>query len=163
MPEPSRQWPREGLGWILALPLLAFLPGIGDPPPETRPDAIPRTPGALVVFGTDTLRVEVADTEEARTRGLMFRGELAPDAGMLFLYPEPTELSFWMRDTLIPLDLAFLDDEGSVLSVVTLEPFSEELHTSPVPVRMALEVNAGWFRARTLGVGARALVILDGR
>lgn len=145
------------LGPVLLRPvLLEGTPVLLERSPASAPWTPP--PMARIAFDADTLVVEIADTDIARERGLMFRSELGPNDGMLFVYPEPTWISFWMKDTWIPLDLAFFDDHGVVLEIVTLEAFSERWHASPQSVRYALEVNAGWFAARSIEAGARARI-----
>jgi uncharacterized protein len=112
------------------------------------------------------LSVEVADDEAERARGLMLRTSLPDDAGMVFLYPEPTEGSFWMKNTLIPLSIAFFDAEGTILRILDMEPCREDpcpLYTPGVAFTGALEVNLGAFtrlgvlegdRIELLGIGA---------
>ncbi len=113
----------------------------------------------IVVIGGEgegvELAVEVARTSEERSRGLMFREELAEDGGMLFVFPEDTEAGFWMKDTLIPLSIAFIAADGTILGVQDMESLSEELHRPPGRYRYALEVNQGWFREHGLGQGDR--------
>lgn len=117
-------------------------------------------PRVLLESGGKTLvvKVELADTPEKRERGLMFRKELADGQGMLFLFDEEGEHSFWMKDTLIPLDLIFVDSAGTVTGIVararplTLEP------RSGGPSRMVLEVPGGWAAAHGVRVGDRMRV-----
>ncbi|BDB10595.1 DUF192 domain-containing protein [Thermus thermophilus] len=104
------------------------------------------------------LKVEVADTPERWARGLMFRERLGEDEGMVFLFPEPTAGGFWMKNTLIPLSIAFFDRQGVILRILDMEP----CRADPCPVyypgvvyQGALEVNQGWFRRRGLAEGAR--------
>lgn len=111
---------------------------------------------------TTTLRVggvrvqaEVADTDAERRRGLMGRDSLPEDYGMLFVYPEQRILSFWMRNTSIPLDIAFIDRRGTIVDVQTMQPQSEEMHRSRQPAMYALEMEAGWFEDHAVGVGDR--------
>jgi uncharacterized membrane protein (UPF0127 family) len=110
------------------------------------------TTGPTVVIDTaadeQVIRVEVADDAEERARGLMGRRELAEDAGMVFVFPEPTRGAFWMRDTLIPLSIAFYDGSGTILRILDMEPCRAEpcpLYDPGVAYRGALEVNQGAF------------------
>ena len=103
----------------------------------------------------EELTVELARTAEERSRGLMFREELPEDQGMLFVFPNDTTTGFWMRDTSIPLSIAFIAADGMILDVQEMEPLSTELHQSPSPYRYALEVNQGWFGRHGLGTGDR--------
>ena len=96
-------------------------------------------------WGTASFTVEVADTAQERARGLMFRTEMAPDAGMLFVYPRPSEVSFWMKNTLIPLDMIFADATGRVRKVHA-EAIPGDLR--PIPggspdILYVLEINGG--------------------
>ncbi|GAB5467032.1 MAG: hypothetical protein Kilf2KO_00620 [Rhodospirillales bacterium] len=102
--------------------------------------------------------IEIAETDEQRAQGLMFREELAADAGMLFLYPSPRVIQMWMRNTLIPLDMLFLDDQGRVL--VTADnavPGSEVVISSFVPAMAVLELPGDAIERLGLKVGDRVL------
>jgi uncharacterized membrane protein (UPF0127 family) len=113
----------------------------------------------IVVIGgegvREELKVELARTAGERSRGLMFREELAEDGGMLFVYAEDTEAGFWMKDTLIPLSIAFIAADGTILDIQDMEPLSEDTHRPPEPYRYGLEVNQDWFREHGLGRGDR--------
>jgi uncharacterized membrane protein (UPF0127 family) len=86
----------------------------------------------------------------------MFRENLPENQGMLFVYPYPLVLSFWMRNTLIPLDIAFIDHKGIIISIQQMQPFDDEkLYVSPLPVKYALEMNQGWFERNKVRVGDR--------
>ncbi len=101
------------------------------------------------------LLVEIAATPAARTCGLSHRTNLPEDQGMLFVYPTARPLSFWMKDTQIPLSIAFLDDTGRILSIQKMVPMQvEERYRSPQPARYAIEVNQGWFTRHGIDVGA---------
>lgn len=99
--------------------------------------------------------VELADTEAARQRGLMYRDSLPEDHGMLFVYEAERHLNFWMRHTLIPLDIAFIDGAGRIVDIQQMEAMSEETHTSRAPAMYALEMRLGWFEDRGVRVGDR--------
>ena len=101
------------------------------------------------------LTVELARTPAERSRGLMSREELQEDGGMLYVFPQDTETAFWMKDTLIPLSIAFIAEDGAILDVQDMEALSEELHRSPQPHRYALEVNQGWFQEHGFEIGDR--------
>ena len=115
----------------------------------------------LVVESADGQRVaevwaEIAATNEERRIGLSGRDELDEDAGMLFLFDGvPTATPFWMRDTRIPLDIAFLGRDGRIQEIRRGEPFDETLIEPELPHWYVLEVNAGWFEAQGIGVGGR--------
>ncbi len=92
------------------------------------------------------LTVEVALTEEARSAcGLMFRKSLGRDEGMVFVFDEPAYQSMWMKNTLIPLSVAFLDRDGTILNILDMQPQTLDTHTSAGPARYAIETNIGWF------------------
>lgn len=114
---------------------------------------------ALVIFGADTVDAEVARSADDRSRGLMFRDELAEGTGMLFVFPDLRRRSFWMRDTRLALDLAFIDEDLRVVAIEQLEPESLDSHESPGPVAYALEVPQGWFAQRGIEVGAVAEIV----
>lgn len=122
---------------------------------EARPPAAT----AWVIFGTDTVTAEVARTDEERARGLMHRESLGPDAGMLFIFPEQSVRSFWMQNTYIPLDIAFMDRDFLVVDIQQMEPMSSESHVSRAPATYALETNQGWFEAHGVRVGDRPEVV----
>jgi uncharacterized protein len=108
------------------------------------------------VSGEVTVEVEVADDEAERARGLMGREALAQDAGMVFLFPDETEGAFWMKDTLIPLSIAFYDEDGRILRILDMEPCLQEpcpLYDPGVAYRGALEVNQGAFARWNVRVG----------
>ena len=108
--------------------------------------------------GEVRVQVEVADDTDEMQKGLMGRTALAEDAGMLFVYPEERELSFWMKDTLIPLSIAFMDAEGRIVDLQDMKALDDEPphYTSAEPARYALEVNKGFFDERGVEVGDRA-------
>jgi len=104
------------------------------------------------------LTVEVPQTYEEFSRGLMFRESLPEDRGMLFVFGEDTQTGFWMKDTSIALSIAFIAEDGTILDIQEMEPLSTEAHQPPGPYRYALEVNQGWFRRHGFGPGDRVEV-----
>ncbi|KGQ22941.1 DUF192 domain-containing protein [Thermus filiformis] len=105
-----------------------------------------------------TLKVEVADTPERQAQGLMFRTHLGEDEGMVFLFSAPTAGGFWMKNTLIPLSIAFFDRQGVVLRILDMAPCKKDpcpVYYPGVVYQGALEVNQGWFARRGLKEGAR--------
>jgi len=100
------------------------------------------------------LLVEVADAPEERTRGLMFRESLPEDQGMLFVFEQEAQHSFWMKDTLIPLSIAFIEGEGDIVDIQDMEPLSEEYHIGTEPYLYAIEANEGWFEGNGIGIGS---------
>jgi uncharacterized membrane protein (UPF0127 family) len=105
--------------------------------------------------GTYRITVEVADTRRGRALGLMYRDRLAPDHGMLFVFDRAGRHCMFMRNTRIPLSAAFLDEQGRILAIARMQPFSERLHCAPRPVVHVLEMEQGWFTRRGIDVGDR--------
>jgi hypothetical protein len=99
------------------------------------------------------LQAELATTPEQRSRGLMFREDLPENGGMLFVFPQTRQVSFWMKNTPLPLSIAFLDADKRILNIVDMEPFDETSHPSAGPARYALEVHQGWFAERGIEAG----------
>jgi uncharacterized protein len=115
---------------------------------------------AEATFGTASikvaghpLKVEVAADEAALQQGLMFRKKLGPEEGMLFLFGERAYHSMWMKNTLIPLSVAFLDADGNILNILDMEPQTLDTHTSAGPALYAIETNKGWFAAKKVKAG----------
>lgn len=104
--------------------------------------------------GFHRIEAEVANTPQARVQGLMQRRAMAPQRGMLFVFPESARHCMWMKNTLLPLSVAFLDEAGRIINVADMQPGSEENHCAAQPARYALEMNLGWFRQRQLEAGA---------
>ena len=107
-------------------------------------------------IGPHAFQVEVASTPSQRQRGLMGRTHLAADGGMLFVFEQPERHCFWMRDTPLPLSIAFIDPAGRIASLADMQPRTENLHCPGTDVRYALEVRQGEFRRR--GIAPRAQV-----
>ena len=99
------------------------------------------------------VQVEIADTAAEWQMGLMGRTALAQDAGMLFVFDQEQLLSFWMKDTLIPLSIAFIDSQGRIVDIQDMQPLDETSHQSAVPAQYALEVNQGFFGERGIMIG----------
>jgi uncharacterized membrane protein (UPF0127 family) len=125
---------RKGAVGIGALLVLSAQAASGQPP------EIP-----LSVNG-QSLTVEVAYTKAARRQGLTHRRSLAENHGMLFVFPEPLRHGMWMKDTHIPLTVAFIDGQGVIVNMAVMEPETEGVYRASRPVRYALEVNSGWFK-----------------
>ena len=100
--------------------------------------------------GTNRFTVEVAATLEQQEKGLMFRTSLAPDHGMIFPYDPPHEVGFWMKNTLIPLDIIFIRENGTIARISPAQAMSLDLVPSGEPIALVLEIAAG--RAAQLGI-----------
>ena len=127
---------------------------------EARASAQPELPAVTLVIKTSAgepvgVRAEVADERDERQTGLMGRTELAPDAGMLFVFGRERNLSFWMRNTLIPLSIAYIAADGRIVDIQDMEPLDDEppSYASAEPAKYALEVNQGFFAERGVEVG----------
>lgn len=116
--------------------------------------AAPDAPLPLRV-GSHVFHVEVAATPSQHALGLMRRTHLASDAGMLFVFEQQDRHCFWMDNTLIPLSIAFLADDGTVLELQAMQPRTQDLHCPAAPVRYALEVSQGKFENKGIKPGMR--------
>ena len=125
--------------------------------PDGKPQSLPIT---TLKVGPHAVAAEVASTPDQRSLGLMYRFSLPADHGMLFVFPEPQPLAFWMRNTYIPLSIAFIDAEGRILNVVEMAPRSDATHPSRGDALYALEMRKGWFAERGVALGARVTGLL---
>ncbi len=142
------------LSLVLGLGLMGAGP-TATPPAAAQGQAQPVLPMVTLQAGIHLVKAEVADDERKRAIGLMFRESLAPNHGMLFVFREKAGHCFWMRNTLIPLSIAFLDDDGTIVNIEDMAPRSEDSHCPKRPVRFALEMEQGWFAKRGLAAGAK--------
>ena len=127
--------------------------------PDSGQERLPPPRQAWVIFGTDTVHAEVARTFEERERGLMYRETLEKGRGMLFVFPDAQIRSFWMKNTFIPLDIAYLDAELRIVDIQAMEAETLDSHPSAQPAMFALEVPLGWFQEVGILVGAQARVV----
>lgn len=128
--------------------LLSFEAALAQTGPQ-RLDAITLNAGMY------NIHAEVAMTDDQRQTGLMFRREMPQHEGMLFVFDETAVHCFWMKNTLLPLSIAFLADDGSVVNIADMQPQSEKSNCPAKPVRYALEMNQGWFAKRGIKPGFR--------
>ena len=105
--------------------------------------------------GIHNINAELASTPQQREIGLMFRNAMPANDGMLFVFEQPGQQCFWMRNTLIPLSVAFIGDDGSVVNIDDMKPQTLDSHCSAKPVRFVLEMNEGWFAKRGIKAGSR--------
>lgn len=115
----------------------------------------PRGATVQLTAGIHLITAEVAATDPERARGLMFRQSLAANHGMLFIFDRKAVHCMWMRNTLIPLSVAFIDDDGTIINIENMQPHDERSHCARQPVRYALEMNQGWFAQKGIGAGAK--------
>lgn len=111
-------------------------------------------PTVTLQAGMHVIQAELADTPETRQTGLMYRKALAPNAGMLFVFEEEDIRCFWMRNTYVPLSIAFLDADGRIVNIADMQPLDDTPHCSTEPVGQALEMSQGWFAERGFAPGA---------
>ena len=137
---------------VLALAALLASMSASAQPADGKPQSLPIT---TIKVGPHPVAAEVAATPDQRTIGLMYRFSLPADHGMLFVFPEPQPLSFWMRNTYIPLSIAYIDVEGRILNVVEMAPRSDATHPSRGEALYALEMRKGWFADKGVGPGTR--------
>lgn len=115
----------------------------------------PRLQTVALTAGMHVIQAELAVTPEQQQMGMMFRTRMGTNEAMLFIEAEPSRRCFWMRNTLIPLSIAFLTDDGTIVNIADMKPQSDESHCSAQAVRYALEMNVGWFAKRGLKTGSR--------
>jgi len=136
----------DSIRWLrvlLALLALAALPALADAPMRT----------AVLKIGAHSIKVEVAQTDEQREKGLMFRKQMGRDDGMLFIFDEPAYHAMWMKNTLIPLSVAFIDAQGTILNILDMEPQTLDSHAAAGPAVYAIETNKGWFEGKKIKAG----------
>jgi uncharacterized protein len=133
---------------LVALLLTALAGAASAGEPQTLPEI-------TLQAGMYNIRAAVAQTPEQREIGLMFRREMAQHEGMLFVFDEPAPQCFWMKNTLLPLAIAFLADDGTVVNVDEMRPQTLDSHCSTAPVRYVLEMNQGWFAKRAIKAGSK--------
>jgi hypothetical protein len=128
----------------LAFLLLAAAPALAQ-----------QLPVAQLKAGMHLIRAEVAADYATRGRGLMHRKSLAPNAGMLFIFDGAAIHCMWMKNTYIPLSVAFLDAEGTIINIADMQPHSEQSHCATRPALYALEMEKGWFAQRGIKPGLK--------
>ena len=139
------RWPR----WASAIAALCFaaLSAAQDSPQKLAQ--------IRLNAGIHNINAELASTPQQREIGLMFRTSMPTNDGMLFVFEQPSQQCFWMRNTLIPLSIAFLGDDGSVVNIDDMKPQTLDGHCSGKPVRFVLEMNQGWFAKRGIKPGSK--------
>jgi len=135
-----------GLLGLMAAPALAL---------QGMPTAPQKLPTTQLGIGMHVIKAEVAQTPREHAIGLMWRTEMGANDGMLFIFPQATKQCFWMKNTLIPLSIAFVDDDGKIVNIDEMQPQTEDAHCSAQPVRYVLEMNKGWFAKRHIQAGQK--------
>jgi uncharacterized membrane protein (UPF0127 family) len=114
-----------------------------------------KLPVIPLTAGMHMIQAEVAARDSERQQGLMFREKLAPNQGMVFVFESPGKVCMWMKNTLIPLSVAFLDQAGRIINIEDMKPHSLASHCSAEPARYALEMNEGWFQQKHIKAGTK--------
>lgn len=140
------------------LPLLMFLSGGLSALPAQ--EASKPLPVIEIKAGATTLRAEVARTPEEKALGLMHRTRMPDNAGMLFILDGKSRASFWMKDTALPLSIAFLDAQGTILQIADMQPFDQTaVRSDSDRVAFALEMNRHWFSLNRVKTGDRLVIV----
>lgn len=134
---------------LLALGCLALAGGVGA---QDVPQSLPTT---RLTTGFHVITAQLATTPEQRATGLMHRPTMPTNDGMLFVFEQPGQQCFWMKNTLLPLSIAFLADDGTIVNIDEMKPQTLDSHCSARPVRYVLEMNQGWFAKRAIKAGAK--------
>jgi uncharacterized protein len=129
--------------WLLAAALLLPAAAWADAPLRTT----------QIRVGPHPLKVEIVETDPQREKGLMFREKLGRDEGMLFIYDEPAYHAMWMKNTLIPLSVAFVDASGVILNIEEMQPQTLDSHMAAGPASYSIEANKGWFAQKGVKPG----------
>lgn len=138
---------RALLACVMAFGALISLTPLAAQEPQTNLQR------AVIHAGMFQIDAQIANTPQQRQIGLMFRKDMPTHEGMLFIFDEPQKQCFWMKNTLLPLSAAFLDDDGGIVNLVDMQPQSTDSHCSEKPVRYVLEMNQGWFAKKKIGKG----------
>ncbi len=132
--------------------LLAALAFAATTGAQTMPQKLP---AITLGVGIYLINAEVAQTPDQRAIGLMNRPTMGVSDGMLFAFEAGATQCFWMKNTLLPLSIAFIGDDGAIVNIIEMKPQSLESHCSTKPVRFALEMNQGWFAKRGIKAGSK--------
>lgn len=137
----------------------ASAPEAGNATASDQQERRPPSGRAWVIFGADTVVAEIARTPDERAEGLMYREDLPDGTGMIFLFDDSQVRSFWMQNTYLPLDIAYLDAALAIVDIHAMTPLTTEGYESAAPAMFALEVPQGWFEAHGIAVGSTAQLI----
>ncbi len=113
-----------------------------------------KLPITQLTTGIYIIKAEVADNEPKREQGLMFREKMAVNEGMVFVFDSAAQVCMWMKNTVLPLSVAFLDDNGVIINIEDMKPQTLDSHCGKKPVRYALEMNLGWFKQKNIKPGS---------
>jgi uncharacterized membrane protein (UPF0127 family) len=134
---------------------LATMPQLGFAQASQQNSPQPALPTTRIKAGMFVITAEVAKEPSQRAMGLMWREKMPADHGMLFVFDRADGHCFWMRNTPLPLTIAWITDDGTIVSLADMQPKSEQSHCPSVPARFALEMNQGWFAKKGLKQGSK--------
>jgi len=112
-------------------------------------------PTISLTAGIHVIKAEVAARDAERQQGLMFREKMGANEGMVFLFEAPAGVCMWMKNTLIPLSVAFIDGDGKIVNIEDMQPETTDSHCAKKPVSYALEMNQGWFKQKNIKPGTK--------
>lgn len=151
----ARRVPRLLMAFVVSILASAAMPPLASAQAASPPGQPQVLPTVELTAGIHRIRAMVAQTPEQRSIGLMWRTDMAPNDGMLFVFEQPQTQCFWMKNTLIPLAIAFVADDGTLVNLDEMKAQTTVSHCSTRPVRYVLEMNAGWFKRKGLTPGDR--------
>lgn len=143
---PAMKRPLQILGALVAA---VALQGAHAEEPQTT------LPRVTLSAGMHQIEAQVAQNNDQRMTGLMYRKEMPQHEGMLFVFEQPSMQCFWMKNTLLPLTAAFVSDDGTIVNLVDMKPQTTDSHCSLKPVRYVLEMNQGWFARKGIKAGTK--------
>ena len=128
---------------------------IASAAPAQTPGGQPPLPAVQLQSGMFLIKAEVASNYSTRMQGLMMREKMGTNEGMVFVFPGEDQQCMWMKNTLLPLSVAFIDQGGVILNIEDMQPKTENSHCSVKPARYALEMNQGWFKSKNIKPGTK--------
>lgn len=140
------RFPNRLLHAVLTVCALLSLPATAQTFPHTE-----------LTIGMFRVDAEVAATEDLRMHGLMYRKSMPSNAGMVFIFETSQQYCMWMKNTLIPLSVAFMDESGTIINIEDMKPQTEDSHCATRPARYALEMNKGWFKDKNFKAGTKVM------
>ncbi len=120
---------------------------------DTSTQKITKFPTTTLTAGMHVIHAEVATSKEEQEQGLMFRKKMGINEGMVFVFKAPARVCMWMKDTVLPLSVAFIGQDGKIVNIEEMAPQTTDSHCSKKPIRYALEMNQGWFKQRNIKPG----------
>lgn len=131
---------------LLAMTMVSAVPAYAQ--------QLPKFPVVSLNAGMHVIKAEVAARDAERQQGLMFREKMGPNEGMVFLFDAPASVCMWMKNTPIPLSVAFIDQHGKIVNIEDMQPQTMDSHCAKKPVLYALEMNLGWFKQKNIKPGS---------